>query len=419
LLAENIPPDNWDKTMEQISHQINHPSFIKRLIPIIVVLAVVFLLMKVMSGMKSEPAKVPAKVQGFLVETATVTPTDLTLTIESQGTLQPKRQIALVTEISGKVMSLNPAFTVGGTFNTGDVLITLDPADYQVAVARADANLASAQAQLDLEQAKSDQAQKDWKSFGKQGQPSDLLLNKPQLAGAQASVKAAQADLRKAQRDLSKTEIKAPFAGTVLSKSIDLGQFVGISGQLGSIAGTEVAEVRLPLSNSDINKLNLKNLSLAENPLPVTFMGDQGQVVTSGHIKRLESSKDSRTLMNYAVAEIQQPFADNLLFNTFLQAKITGSEYTDVYAIPSAWMMPDDQIAVYAKDGTLEIKSVHVTHKTSDFFYVDQGLSSIDHIITTPIQAPEIGMQLRRADQQNEPIAIEPVAAVQATETTP
>ena len=404
--------------MEQISHQNHSKSKISKK-PVVMIVLWVIALMMLMNLLKTEPAKVPEKLQGFLVETVTVEPTDLILTIDSQGSLQPKRQIALLSEISGKVQSLNSAFTVGGIFSAGDVLVSLDPADYQVAVARADANLASAQAQFDLEQAKSDQAKKDWLSFGKKGQPSDLLLNKPQLAGAKASVKAAQADLRKAQRDLSKTEIKAPFAGTVLSKAVDLGQFVGMSGQLGSIAGTEVGEVRLPLSNSDINKLNLKNLSLAENPLPVTFMDDQGQAFTAGLIKRLESSKDSRTLMNYAVAEIQQPFADNLIFNTFLQAKITGSEYTDVFAIPSAWMMPDDQLAVYTKNGTLEIKSVHVTHKTSDYFYVDQGLSSIDHIITTPIQAPEVGMQLRRVDKSKEPNVIEPGVAAQAAETTP
>ena len=380
-------------------------SILKRIIPIVVVLVVVFVLLQVMSGLKTEPAKAPEKPQGFLVQTATLQPTELNLTIDSQGTLQPKRQIALLSEISGKVVSLNSAFTAGGLFKAGDILVTIDPADYQVAVSRAEANLASAQAQLDLEQAKADQAQKDWQSFGKQGTPSDLLLNKPQLAGAKASVKAAAADLRKAQRDLSKTEIKAPFDGTVLSKSIDLGQFVGMSGQLGTIAGTEVGEVRLPLNNADIKTLDLKNRSLEDQPLAVKFNDDEGQEVTTGYIKRLESTKDSRTLMNYAVAEIDQPFADNILFNTFLQAKITGSNYTGVFAIPSAWMMPNDQVAIYADDDTLEIKTVQVVHKTNNHFYVDEGLNSNDQIITTPIQAPEVGMQLRHSsDQSNEEV---------------
>jgi len=398
--------------MEQINHQQHQkPSLLKSIIPVVLVLGVVFLLMSVMSGLKTEPVKVPEKPQGFLVETSTVKATELTLTIESQGTLQPKRQIVLLSEISGKVQSLNEAFIVGGTFNKGDVLVTLDPADYEVSVARAEASLASAQAQLDLEIAKSDQAKKDWQSFGKKGQPSDLLLNKPQLAGAQASLKAAQADLRQAKRDLSKTEITAPFSGTVLTKVVDLGQFVNMSGQLGSLAGTEQGEVRLPLSNADLKKLKINNILLAKNPLPVTFKNDEGQKLTSGYIKRLDFSKDSRTLMNYVLAEVENPFAKGLLFNTFLQAEISGDKQDGVFAIPSAWMMADDQVAVYIEKesvngesskttGTLEIKSVHVTHKTSEYFYVDDGLSSDDQIITTPIQSPEIGMQLRRLDKQ-------------------
>ncbi len=388
--------------MDKISYQNRKPSLIKRIIPIVIVLAVVFVLLKFMGTMKTEPAKVPEKPQGFLVETATLQPTELTVEIQSQGMLQPKRQIALLAEISGKVLSLSPAFTAGGLFNTGDVLVKLDPADYQVAVSRAEANLASAQATLDLEQAKSDQAKKDWQSFGKKGQPSDLLLNIPQLAGAQASLKAAKADLMKAKRDLEKTEIKAPFDGTVISKSVDLGQFVGMSGQLGVVAGTAVAEVRLPLSNQDLSKLNLKNHQLEQKPLNVKFMDDQNEHVINGAIKRLESSKDSRTLMNYAVAEIEQPFENNLLFNTFLQAQILGSKYPEVFAIPAAWMMPNDQVSVYEKDGKLGIKTVQVVHKTNEFFYVDDGLSAVDHVISTPIQAPEVGMQLRRADSNQQ-----------------
>jgi len=156
-------------TMEQISHQSNKIPFQKRLLPILAVFVVVFVLLSIMSSMKEEPAKVPEKPSGFLVETTQVQPSELTLTINSQGMLQPKRQIALLTEVSGKVQSLAPAFTAGGRFAAGDVLVQIDPADYRVAVARAEANLASAQATLALEQARSDQARKDWRSFGKTG----------------------------------------------------------------------------------------------------------------------------------------------------------------------------------------------------------------------------------------------------------
>jgi RND family efflux transporter MFP subunit len=385
--------------MEKITQQPKQPGFLNRLIPILLVLGVVFVLLNVMRSMKTEPAKVPEKPNGFLVETASLTPTDVTVYVSSQGTLQAKRQINLTSEITGRVQSMSPAFIAGGMFNQGDVLVQLDPADYQVAVARAEANLASAQASLDLEQAKSDQARKDWQSFGKTGKPSDLVLNIPQLDGAKASLKAAEADLRKARRDLEKTAIKAPFDGTVINKSVDLGQFVGMAGMLGVIAGTETAEVRLPLSNDEVNKLNLMSRPLSEQPLQVNFLDDQDQLVASGLIHRLEAAKDSRTLMNYAVAEIQDPFSLGLRFNGFLQARITGNTHQNVFAIPSAWMMPNDQLSVYTPGGKLAIKQVRVTHKTDDHFYVDEGIDQADLIITTPIQAPTEGMQLRRADQ--------------------
>jgi len=392
--------------MEKISHQPKQPGFLKRLIPILLVLGAVFVLLNVMRSMKTEPAKVPEKPSGFLVETASLTPTDVTVYVASQGTLQAKRQINLTSEITGRVQSMSPAFIAGGMFNQGDVLVQLDPADYQVTVARAEANLASAQASLDLEQAKSDQARKDWQSFGKTGKPSDLVLNIPQLDGAKASLKAAEADLRKARRDLEKTAIKAPFDGTVISKSVDLGQFVGMAGMLGVIAGTETAEVRLPLSNDEVTKLNLMSRPLSEQPLKVNFLDDQDQLVASGLIHRLEAVKDSRTLMNYAVAEIQDPFSLGLRFNGFLQARITGNTHQNVFAIPSAWMMPNDQLSVYTPGGKLAIKQVRVTHKTDDHFYVDEGIDQADLIITTPIQAPTEGMQLRRADQAADATAL-------------
>ncbi len=99
--------------------------------------------------------------------------------------------------------------------------------------------------------------------------------------------------------------------------------------------------------------------------------------------------------MTYAVAEIDQPFADGLRFNSYLQAQIFGQSYDQIFSIPTAWMMPNNQLSIYNDSGTLEIKPVQVIHKTNDFFYVNQGLTSKDQIIITPIQAPEVGMQLR------------------------
>lgn len=402
--------------MQKLSQQ-NKPSFFKRALPFVLIFVAFVVLMMVMGQFKKPPAVVPDRPVGFLVETTTLDRSDMTVLVYSQGSVKAKREIALMAEISGKVESLNDAFVVGGKFEQGDVLVSIDDADYQVAVQRAKANLASAQANLDLEQAKSDQAAKDWKSFGKKGKPSDLVLNIPQLNGAKASVKAAQADVAKAQRDLSKTEIVAPFDGTILVKSVDLGQFVNMAGQLAMVASTAVAEVRLPLTTKDINKLKLNQVDLNETALPVQFTVDATGQPIEGTLTRLESAKDSKTLLNYAVAEISRPLDNGLYFNTFLSAEIQGESLSNVFAVPAAWMMANDQIAVY-KEGKLDILNLKVIHKTDDFYYVNAGMNDKNQIVTTPIQAPEVGMTLRLKGQAAaKPKVIE--AVVENTETQP
>lgn len=377
----------------------NKPSLLRRLLPFLVIIAIVIALIILMRLMRTEPQVLPPKDTGFLVETSQLQPTNLTIRINTQGLLQPKRHIQLLAEVSGTVASISDQFVVGGRFIEGDVLVQIQPADYEVTVSRAKANVASAQAQLELEQAKADQAKKDWQSFGKKSKPSDLLLNVPQLKGAQAGLAAAKADLQKTLRDLSKTTIKAPFDGTVLSKHVDIGQYLTISGQLATLAGTKVAEVRLPLTAENIQQLGLDNKVLSEQPLPVSFSQVDGPIVAEGQLVRIEPEKDPQTLVTYGVAEINNPLALGLIFNSFLNAAIKGPDYKNVYAVPAMWLLPNQRLPLLDTDHRLQIQPVEVIYQTSTINYVQSGLSTDDRIITTPIQFPENGMQLRLKDE--------------------
>ncbi len=373
--------------------QNNKSSIGRKITPFIIIVLVVIGLLFVMRLFREEPKSQPREETGFLVETAQIKPESLTIRVNSQGLLIPKRSISLVAEVSGRVVSVSDSFVVGGQFKQGDVLLQIEPDDYEVAVARAEANLASARASLDLEQAKADQAEKDWQSFGKKSKPSDLLLNIPQLKGAQAAVDAAKADLKKAQRDLSKTTIKAPFNGTVLAKQVDIGQFINMSGQLGRLAGTQTAEIRLPLTTYNLDQLQLDNESRL--PLPVSLSLIDGPDVGSAELVRLEPEKDAQTLVTYGVVEVENPFELGLRFNTFVNATITGPTYNDVYPVPSQWVLPKERLPLYRND-RLHIQPVSVIYQTDQTDYISQGLTRDDQIITTPIQFPEQGLPLRR-----------------------
>ena len=68
-------------------------------------------------------------------------------------------------------------------------------------------------------------ARREWEQLG-EGPGSPLVLREPHIAEAQAAVTAAEAALEKARLDLERTEVRAPFAGRVRHKNIDVGQFV-------------------------------------------------------------------------------------------------------------------------------------------------------------------------------------------------
>ncbi len=373
---QNNPPSSWQKVM-----------------PFIIIVLVVIALLFIMRMFRDEPQTQPRQESGFLVETVQLQPQSLTIQVDSQGTLIPKHSISLVAEVSGRVVSVSDDFVVGGRFEQGDVLLQIEPDDYRVAVARAEANLASARASFELEQAKAEQAEKDWQSFGKKSKPSDLLLNIPQLKGAQAAVDAAKADLQKAQRDLSKTTIRAPFDGVVLAKQVDIGQFVNISGQLGRLAGSQMAEIRLPLTDRQLKQLKLTQANRL--PLPVSLSLVDGPTVGQAQLVRLEPEKDPQTLMTFGVVEVINPFAMGLRFNTFINAGITGPTYDNVFAVPGEWLLPQQRLPLYRND-RLHIQTVTVIEQTDEFDYISEGLTTDDHIITTPIQFPEEGMALRR-----------------------
>lgn len=58
------------------------------------------------------------------------------LHVRSQGRVAAHTEIDLVTEVTGRIIGLSPAFAGGGFFRQGDVLATIDPADYDLQVAQ-------------------------------------------------------------------------------------------------------------------------------------------------------------------------------------------------------------------------------------------------------------------------------------------
>lgn len=280
------------------------------------------------------------------VEGTTLHKTSYPLHVRSQGTVQPRTRSTLLPEVSGKVIELGAAFRPGGFFAKDDVLLKLDPVDYETAKIVAQAAQAQAEVVLAEERARAEQGAENWRSMGRTGAPSSLLMRAPQLAKAEADVAAAKAQVQKAQRDLERTLIRAPYAGQVLEQSVDVGQFVSPGTTLGRIFAVDYVEIRLPLPERESQFLKLpqpfRDASGSVEPAKVLLKATvAGKPVRwEGLIVRVEGSLDEQTRQATAVAQVIDPYARRndgappLTIGAFVEAEIIGEDLQDVFVIP-------------------------------------------------------------------------------------
>ena len=202
------------------------------------------------------------------VEVLQATPTSYQVEVASYGTVSPRTQSTLVSEISGRIIAIAPNFRNGGFFKQNELLLTIDPRDYEIARIVARSELAQTQLQLREQEAQAEQARKDWKRLGDGAKPTDLVLRKPQLASNRAAVAAAQARLRQAEIDLERSRILAPYVGRVLEKNADVGQYVTQGTVLARIYAVDYVEIRLPLTDRQQAVLELPEIYRGEDTAP-------------------------------------------------------------------------------------------------------------------------------------------------------
>lgn len=331
-----------------------------------------------------------------------VEPRSVTLDVTAQGEVRPRTDINLTAEVAGRITKTSDAFVVGGAFEAGDLLLRIEDADYQVAVASAKARVAQAEEQLRREEAESDLALKDYEALGRREDPSELTLRMPQLAQARAAYAAARADLNAANLDLQRTEIRAPFQGRVRERLAGVGQFISPGAPIGRIFSTEVAEIRLPLTDSDLAKLGL---SLAfveseEGPGPIvtlsaSFAGEFHE--WKARIARTDGAVDPATRQISAIAVVDDPYgegSDNgaaLPMGLFVDARIVGKPIENAVVLPRTALFGRDTVYVIGKDDTIEERKIVIVSADRDTITLAGGVAEGERVVTSPLRGARSG----------------------------
>jgi len=328
---------------------------------------------------KSEPqAGAPPERPAPMVEVITAAPADHELRVRTQGTVRAKTQVELAAQVAGRVVKVSENFADGGFFQAGDILLTIEPDDYEFALARTEAALAQAEQRLAEERGRSRQAEREWRELGS-AEANDLFLRKPQLRAAELAVTAAEADVAASKLALDRTIIRAPFDGRVLQKRADVGQFVGNGTPLAQVYAIEALELRLPVSDAQLallpESLLTSSVGLVGASAAITVnIGDKVWNF-SAPIVRAEAEIDRRSRVANLIAEFSgspeiKEGRPELTPGVFARAEIMGRPVPGVIELSNSALSPDGHILVVNEQSVLERRDVAVVNREKDRVWI-------------------------------------------------
>lgn len=266
----------------------------------------------------------PQEAAKLAVRVMTVLQDPIVLKATGYGRVAAVQSWGAVSQVEGRAVEVATGLAVGTVVEEGSVLIQIDTTDYELEIAKTEANIAAAQATLaelsqqeentrrllEIEQRVFEVAQTEFdriqtlsengtvtsasldtarKSLLSEenaliGLKNTLALYPAQRASAEATLAVRQAELAEAQRGLANTTITAPFRGRVSEEAIETGQFVRVGDALLTLDAIEVAEVVGSFQPQEFGSLmraaigpQLQNVSEIDATRVIEYM-EQGNV---------------------------------------------------------------------------------------------------------------------------------------------
>ncbi|MCK9995954.1 MAG: efflux RND transporter periplasmic adaptor subunit [Candidatus Krumholzibacteria bacterium] len=329
---------------------------------IFIPLAAIILIAVVVSILKSGD-KAEAK-----VETQKVRQKDLMAIVNCSGTIQPKRKVDVSANAMGTIVHL--AVVEGQHVAQGDLLMEIDPFEYDSAVKALEAAISSSRADLKLAEASLDKAIQD------RDRAEELfkeeLASEEQVATArtnarieEARVEAAshritqyEANLAKANHDLTKVTITAPMTGVITRLNVEEGEnaIMGTLNNPGTvllvIADLGTMEAWVEVDETEVVKVTIGQVA----EVKIDAFPDQeftGKVTEIGNSPLRVRTGSSREAVDFEVKITLDGTLPNIRPGLSAKAEITVADRQEALAVPLGsvtvreWPLEDSDIRSY------------------------------------------------------------------------
>lgn len=323
------------------------------------------------SGAKATPP-VPVKV-------ATARFGEVPLLLDVVGRAEAYESVAVKSRLDGQVASVS--YVEGQHVNKGDVLLRLDPGDFNARILQAEANLARDEAQL----AKSHADVERYVALKARGFVSEEKVNEVRTgeAAAAATAKASRAALELARLQHSYTTVRAPFAGVVGARLVFPGSAVKINDTVLAVVN-RIQPLYVTFSVPEKHLPRLRR-AMAAGPLKVLVRlpGNKEQVF-EGSTRFIDNTVDATTgtILMKAVLENRD---EKLTAGQFLNVSMTLDTLSDAVLVPAeAVQQGAEGNFLYAvkADNTVEPRQIEVLATYRGMAAIGKGVAADETVVT-------------------------------------
>ena len=317
---------------------------------------------------------------------------DVPIYLTGLGTVQAFNSVLIRSRVDGQIVKIR--FDEGSDIHAGDVLIEIDRAPFEAALAQAKANELKDQAQLN-------NVRRDlgrYTSLAKTGAGSTQQLDTTQALVEQleATIKADQALVDTAQVQLNYTSIRSPFDGRVGTRLVDQGNIVRASDATGIVIVNQIHPIFVSFA-LPADSLPQLRAGSKTGDVTVTALDREGRVLANGVLAVIDNQINPATgAINY---KAKFDNADDVLWpGQFVNLRIQLATRRNVIAVPLTAVQqgPDGSYAfVVGDDRTVQKRVLKVGARNKTTAIIDDGLQPGEQIVTDGQYRIEAGSKVQ------------------------
>ena len=316
-----------------------------------------------------------------------VQPHDVAIEFEYPAQTAGSREVEVRARVSGILLKRN--YEEGASVRPGQSLFSIDPAPYEAAEARAEADVASTEARYNNATRNAKRTKPLYDAKAASQKDLDDAVSAEEVAGA--DLKSARAKLADAKRDLLYTKVEAPVAGVTSRSLKSEGTLIaGPQDLLTTVTQVDPIYVNFGLSEADQVALK-RDAAAGKLVLPkdgrfdVAIRFEDGRVYSrAGKLVFTDLSVNKQTGTSDARAEVPNPNSE-VRPGQFVRVVLKGAKRVNTMTVPQRAVQEGPQgkvVYVIGKEGKAEPRPVTLGDWTGKEWVVLSGVAPGDKVIT-------------------------------------